>query len=303
MNAVPATTPTADEAPHGDGALSVAAALRRGALALAAASESPRRDAEILLGSVLGRSRAGLISADDAPVDAPQRREFGHLLARRRAGAPVAYLTGTREFWSLEFAVSPAVLVPRPETELLVALALEHLPAKRECAVLDLGTGSGAIAIAIAHERPRAVVTGIDRSAAALAVARANGARLVADRVRWRAGSWFEPVPDERFDVIVANPPYIAADDAALARLAAEPLEALTPGATGLESFATIIAAAPAHLRENGVLALEHGATQAEAVTALFSGARFAAIQTRADDAGLPRVTYARFLSSNEAAS
>jgi release factor glutamine methyltransferase len=301
MSTAPATTPI--RAPADDALATVAAALRRAALTLQEASGSPRLDAELLLGTVLGRSRAGLAVVGDAPLGAAAAREFEQLLARRRAGAPVAYLTGAREFWSLEFAVSPAVLVPRPETELLVELALAHLPANGEHSVLDLGTGSGAIAIAIAHERPRARVTGTDRSAAALGVARANGARLVADRVRWCGGSWFDAVPGERFDVILANPPYVAAGDDALARLAAEPFEALSPGATGLEAFATIIASAPDHLREGGILALEHGATQAAALAGWFAHARFAAIETRADHAGLPRVTFARFHSSNEEAS
>jgi len=278
----------------------VQTALRRGTQVLRESSDSPRLDAEMLLGTVLGRSRVGLVIAAEEAIAAAEEREFEHLLARRRAGAPVAYLTGMREFWSLEFAVSPAVLVPRPETELLVAIALEHLPESLERSVLDLGTGSGAIAIAISHERPRAHVTRTDRSAAALDVARANGARLVADRVRWRGGSWFDAVPGERFDVIVANPPYVAAGDDALARLASEPLEALTPGATGLEAFAAIIAGAREHLCEDGVLAFEHGAGQAAALAAALARGRFDSIQTRVDHAGLARVTWARFHSSNE---
>jgi len=261
-------------------------------------SDSPRLDAEILLGMVLGRTRSGLIAHGDERVSPDSERAFSSLLEARRRGMPVAYLTGSREFWSLNLAVTPAVLVPRPETEVLVELALGHLPVDRECAVLDLGTGSGAIALAIAKERPWARVTGTDISQAALDIAAGNSQRLGLSQVVWRQGSWFDAVPGERFDYIVANPPYVAANDPALRSLHAEPLLALTPGLSGLEAFRAIIAAAPGHLREGGRLGLEHARNQAGDVAQLLAQRDFADISTHADAAGLPRVTVARFHAS-----
>ena len=189
--------------------------------------------------------------------------------------------------------------MPRPETETLVELALGQLPVDRECTVLDLGTGSGAIALAIARERPRARVTGTDVSHEALDIAAGNSARLGLSDLVWRLGSWFEAVPGERFDYIVANPPYIAADDPALMALRAEPWLALTPGRSGLEAFRAIIAAAPAHLRDGGRLGLEHGCRQGEDVAQMLAQHGFAEISTHADRAGLPRVTLARHSSSS----
>ena len=194
-------------------------------------SESPRLDAEVLLGKVLGVPRSALIVRAPEPVAADALHRYQSLIERRASGTPVAYLTGTREFWSLQLDVTPAVLVPRPETETLVELALRLLPVDGEPSVLDLGTGSGAIALAVAAERPRARVTGVDISPAALGVARRNAAALGLPRVAWRLGSWFEPVAGERFDLIVANPPYVADTDPALAKLADEPLHCAALGA------------------------------------------------------------------------
>jgi release factor glutamine methyltransferase len=271
----------------------VADMLRDAARTLAVCSDSPRLDAEILLAQTLGRSRPQLRIDSDQEVTPACAQRFSDLLAQRLAGAPVAYLTGTREFWSLSLAVTPAVLVPRPETETLVERVLGYLPARNECHVLDLGTGSGAIAIAIASERPHAHVTGTDISAEALAVATRNAEALGLTQIAWRQGSWFDAVGAERFDVVVSNPPYIAASDAALLRLRAEPLLALTPGASGLEAFTTIIAEAASHLREHGLLALEHGATQAAEVAALLERHCFYDIRVVADQSALPRVTLA----------
>ncbi len=270
---------------------SITEALRSAAARLAHGSESARLAAEVLLGHVLGVGRSGLVAAGATPLSAGRQAAFDGLVARRLAGAPVAYLTGTREFWSLPLCVSPAVLVPRPETEMLVELALERLAPRRPCTVLDLGTGSGAIALAIARERPHAAVTGTDLSPQALAVAGANARALGITNIDWRLGDWFAAVPGRRFDLIVSNPPYVAGADPALAALAAEPALALTPGASGLEAIAAIAAAAADHLRPAGCLAVEHGAGQGVAAAALFGRHGFEGITTHADLAGAPRVT------------
>jgi len=271
----------------------IAESLASATRELSRCSDSPRLDAELLLGKVLARTRSGLIVDGELRLDDACERAYAGLLAERLAGAPVAYLTGTREFWSLPLTVTSAVLVPRPETETLVELVLDHLPPGRDCAVLDLGTGSGAIAIAIASERPKARVTGTDLSMSALQVAMGNSKNLGLSEIAWRQGSWFDAVPGERFDVIVANPPYIAASDAALAALQAEPLLALTPGATGFEAFESIVAGAADHLTDQGLLALEHGNEQAPQLAALLERHDFKDIRSRADRSGRLRVTLA----------
>jgi release factor glutamine methyltransferase len=274
--------------------------LQRGARALRSSSDSPRLDAELLLGCALGLSRAGLVARSDEPVAAERERAYQNLIERRLLGAPVAYLTGTREFWSLPLSVTPAVLVPRPETELLVELALQRIPAQGAHpenstasvgSVLDLGTGSGAIALAIASERPGLRVTGVDISPAALAVAIQNSRDLGLAHIDWRLGSWFEAVPGEKFDVIVANPPYVAAADPALQSLRAEPLIALSAGPTGLDALSAIARAAAAHLNVHGWLLLEHGSDQAPEVARLLEGHGFTGVCSQVDFSGKPRVT------------
>jgi release factor glutamine methyltransferase len=279
----------------------VAESLQGAARTLAAHSDSPRLDAELLLCTVTGWSRAALIVNGAAPLAVASRTAYEQLILRRTAGAPVAYLTGRREFWSLPLCVTPDVLVPRPETELLVELALAVLPGDEPSAVLDLGTGSGAIALAIASERPRARVTAVDVSPPALAVAAHNARILGLTRIEWLLGSWFDAVADghQRFDVIVANPPYVAAADPALERLAAEPVLALTPGRTGLEALGVIAARAAWHLKPGGWLILEHGDDQGEAVTRLLAAGGFTEIRTRVDFSDRPRVTSGRVHSSN----
>ncbi len=269
----------------------VAEILTLAARALAQRSDSPRLDAEVMLGSVLGIGRAALIVRGAQPMAGEALRRYQSLVDRRVAGAPVAYLTGTREFWSLPLKVTSAVLVPRPETETLVALALQRLPPDQERSILDLGTGSGAIALAIAAERPRARVTGADVSPAALDVARDNARALALPQVAWRLGSWFDAVVGQRFDMLVANPPYVAASDPALKTLAAEPELALNGGPTGLAALASIAAGAAAHLEPGGWLLLEHGSTQGPDVGLLLRRHGFSGVQTHDDHAGTPRVT------------
>ena len=265
--------------------------LKRAARTLAPHSASPRLDAELLLGAVLGIARSALIVRGSETLAQDLLRDYQGLLDRRVRGAPVAYLTGTREFWSLPLKVTPAVLVPRPETETLVEQALELAPLEQESKVLDLGTGSGAVALAIAAERARARVIGVDISAAALEVARENGRALALSNVEWRRGSWFEPVPGERFDLIVANPPYIADGDPALLSLTAEPALALVGGPTGLEALAAIIVDAAAHLEPGGTLLLEHGFDQHDEVARLLARHRFTGVRSHADCSGKLRVT------------
>lgn len=269
----------------------VAETLQSGARLLDGRSDSPRLDAELLLGSILGLSRSGLVAHSDEPVAAERERAYATLVDRRSRGAPVAYLTGTREFWSLALKVTPAVLVPRPETELLVELALQHCPRDLDCTVLDLGTGSGAIAVAIASERPRARVTGVDISPAALEIAMQNSRNLGLPHIDWRLGSWFAPLRGERFDLIVANPPYVASADPALELLSAEPTMALSAGPTGLESLSAIIDGAAGHLRAPGWLLLEHGQDQGPDVARLLERRGFSSIRTQSDFSGKPRVT------------
>jgi release factor glutamine methyltransferase len=261
------------------------------ARALQSRSDSARLDAELLLGKILNLPRSALIARGDESLDPIQERGFRDLVRRRAAGAPVAYLTGTREFWSLPLCVSPAVLVPRPETECLVEQALGLLPQETHCSVLDLGTGSGAIALGLAHERPRWDITGVDVSAAALEVAAGNARALELTRVRWRLSNWFDALAGERFNMIVSNPPYIAAGDPALEALAAEPALALVSGPTGLEAFSAIIGAAPKHLLAGGRLALEHGISQGQDVSRLLRVHGFGSVRTHSDFSGRPRVT------------
>jgi release factor glutamine methyltransferase len=196
-----------------------------------------------------------------------------------------------KEFWSLSLQVTPAVLVPRPDTEVLVEQALRLLPAHSAGRVLDLGTGSGAIALAIATERPQAAVTGTDLSEAALAVAAANGARLGLSRIRWQAGFWFAAVPGERFDLIVSNPPYVAANDPHLQALTAEPRGALSAGPDGLDAYEVIIPAARDYLTATGWIALEHGASQAPEIQNLLEVNGFYNVRSHPDYSGALRVT------------
>jgi release factor glutamine methyltransferase len=259
---------------------------------LAAVSDSPRQDAERLLAELLGLSRAQLFSRLEAALSPPVQTRFEQWLERRARGEPVAYILGERGFWTLNLTVSPAVLVPRPETEGLVEWALAVLAGQHAPRVADLGTGSGAIALALASERPDADVTGIDLSAAALAVARDNADRLRLP-VTWAEADfadWLSTAPAD-FDLLVSNPPYIAAGDPHLEALRFEPAMALTDGHDGLNALRAIVAGALQCLRPGGGLLVEHGHDQATAVRALFVSAGFTGVETRADLAGLDRLT------------
>ncbi len=253
-------------------------------------------DARALLRHACGVDDAYLIAHANDPLSAEQRATYAALVARRAAGEPVAYIVGAREFFSLEFKVTPAVLIPRPETELLVEFALARIDAERACSVLDLGTGSGCVAIAIATQRPRAHVIAVDRSDAALAVARENAARHCTANVELRHSDWFAALGDQRFDLIVANPPYIAADDPHLQRgdLRFEPTFALAAGAGGLDCIRKIVAAAPRYLNCDGWLAFEHGYDQAARCRELLDAAEFDDVFSCADLAAIERISGGR---------
>ena len=262
---------------------------------LSKVSDSPRLDAEILLCRSIDVARSYLFAHPDDELDELAAARFLAVLERRRAGEPMAYIMGSKEFWSQELLVSPATLVPRPETELLVDLALREIPRKAEWQILDLGTGSGAIAIAIASERRLCQVTGVDSSEAALAVARENARRLAPGNVTLELGSWVEPVRGRRFEVIVSNPPYVRSDDEALAKLQHEPLSALAAGTDGLDDIRVLAADCGSAIVVGGVLLLEHGADQAADVAGLLEEHGWTDIRCHNDLAGLPRVTVARF--------
>jgi len=257
-----------------------------------------RLDAHVLLAHALGVDRAWLVAHTSDECATERYTSFTALAARRSAGEPVAYLTGTREFWGLSLAVDRRVLIPRPETETLVEQALGALPADRHAFVLDLGTGSGAIALALAHERPRAVVVASDNSAEALAVARANAERLNLANVRLLQSDWYDGLPAQpaRFDLIASNPPYVAANDPHLREgdVRFEPVGALGAGADGLDALRIVVRGAPARLAADGVLLVEHGFDQAVAVRALMVDSGFSEIATLRDLAGLERVTRGR---------
>lgn len=246
----------------------------------------------MLAGCVLEKNGAWLIAHADEAVSAKSEKAFAALAERRRQGEPIAYILGEREFYGLEFGVTPAVLIPRPETELLVELALERIPEDAALRVLDLGTGSGAIAVVLAKRRPQARLTAVDVDYAALAVARANAKRHGVS-VRFFCGDWFGALQGETFDLIVSNPPYVAAGDPhlALGDVRFEPQRALLGGADGLDCIRAIVAKAEAHLNPGAWLLFEHGYDQAEACRALLEVRGYREVQSWPDLAGIPRVS------------
>lgn len=255
-----------------------------------------RTEAELLLMHALSVERVWLYAHGDDLISADSAAMFHVLIARRAAGEPLAYITGRREFFSLDLVVTPDVLIPRAETELLVELALHKIPQDEKADIADLGTGSGAIALALAHARPHAHVYASDASAAALAVARGNAQRLGLDNVEFAQGDWCAALGDKKFDAIVSNPPYIANADAHLGQgdLRFEPRTALASGADGLDAIRNIVAAASTHLKPGGWLMLEHGFDQGPDVRDLLGKSGFVEIATSRDLERRERVTMAR---------
>jgi len=264
----------------------------RAAVSELSSSESPRRDAEILLEHVTGKARTYLLAFGETLLTPEQEAQLAALLARRKTGEPVAHLTGEREFWSLPLYVSAATLIPRPDTECLVEQALARLP-DGPCRILDLGTGTGAIALALASERPDCQVTAVDVMPDAVALAQRNLARLGFSNVQINQSSWFSALAQHTFEMIVSNPPYIDEHDPHLSQgdVRFEPLTALVAANDGLADIEHIITTAREYLVPGGWLLLEHGWTQGAAVRALFSAAGYASVETCRDYGGNERLT------------
>ena len=269
----------------------------RRALAEATEQLGERADAELLLLHVLQQPRSWLFSHADDELAADVQTAFALLVERRVAGEPVAYITGRRGFWTLDLEVTSATLIPRPETELLVELALQRLPADAACDVVDLGTGSGAIALAIARECPQARVIAIDESVAALAIAQRNAQRHHVHNVTFAHGDWLAPLAGQHVDLIVSNPPYIEAADPHLGQgdLRFEPVSALASGEDGLDDIRQIITDARSHLHRGGWLLFEHGWNQGEAARTLLAKAGYAEVFTAQDLESRDRVSGGRF--------
>ncbi|WP_426991279.1 peptide chain release factor N(5)-glutamine methyltransferase [Methylomonas sp. CM2] len=275
------------------GATSIATLLEAGERQLTKTSPSARLDAEVLLCHCLNKPRSFLRTWPDHRPDSEQTNEFRQMLALRSQGHPVAYLLGLREFWSREFIVTPDVLIPRPDSELLVELSLVWLARDRAAKILDLGTGSGILAITLAAERPLSTVLACDNSSPALAVAERNAERLAVDNVRFVVSDWFAQVTERDFDLILSNPPYIAAEDPHLQQgdVRFEPRSALVSQKQGLSDIESIAEQAGRHLKPGGRLLVEHGYEQAAPVQAIFDNHGYRAVATHRDLAGNPRVT------------
>ena len=280
-------------------ATEVSQLIEEGVARLRRVTDRPRREAEILLAAALDKPRSWLIAHAAEPIldcDATDRYE-AHV-TRRAHGEPIAYILGEQEFWSLPLEVTRDVLIPRPETELVVERALARLPPDAPGRVLDLASGSGAIALALARERPRVQVVGTDVAEAALAVARRNASRLHLDNVEFRAGDWYAATGDERYTLIASNPPYIAADDPRVERSVRrfEPHAALFGGRDGLDALRAVIGGAPRHLVTGGWLVVEHGERQGADVRSLMQAAGLEEVVTHRDLARLERCTEGRFV-------
>lgn len=278
--------------------LTIGQHLEDGAAILRNVSDSPRLEAELLMGLVLRKPRSFLLAWPEKRLGEPEADCYERLLRRRFAGEPIAYMTGIREFWSMPLKITPDVLIPRPETELLVEKALLKLPEDEELRVLDLGSGSGAITLAIAKERPRAHVIGVDISCAALNVARMNSRLQKLVNVEFRESDWFDAVRGEKFNVVVGNPPYVAEDDPHLTKGDAlfEPRLALDAGPAGMECFRAIIDRAHNYIVRQGWLLLEHGPDQHMPLRRLLEAQHYHDITIHKDAAGRDRVTECRFV-------
>ncbi|WP_392563986.1 peptide chain release factor N(5)-glutamine methyltransferase [Orbus wheelerorum] len=258
--------------------------------------DSPRRDAEILLGFVTGRTRTFLMAFCETVLTQSELAQLDTFLSRRHAGEPIAYITGVKEFWSLNFNVSPSTLIPRPDTEKLVELALECLP-QTPCEVLDLGTGTGAIAIAMATERPDCLFTAVDKSEEALMLAQTNARQIGANNVYFLQGNWYKPTRGRKFSMITSNPPYIDPTDVHLSQgdVRYEPRSALVSEDDGFADIKLIVQGATRHLNQYGWLLIEHGWKQGEAVQTIFKQRGFQLVRTYTDYSGNERVTVGRW--------
>ena len=263
-------------------------------------SDSATLDAEVLLCLALQKQRTYLRAWPEQDLPADLAQLFWVLIKERQQGIPVAYLTGRREFWSRDFLVTPDVLIPRADTEVLIELCLALIPTDQACKIIDLGTGSGIIAITLAAERPLAELTGTDFSMAALAIAKANAEQHQISNVQFYQSDWFESVPDGKYQIIVSNPPYIAEDDQhlQLGDLRFEPLSALSATESGLSDIRIIVNEAYARLESGGYLLIEHGYDQQQQVQGIFNDCHYHQVQTVTDLAGLPRVTYGQRLTT-----
>ncbi|RKS87600.1 [protein release factor]-glutamine N5-methyltransferase [Orbus hercynius] len=259
-------------------------------------SDSPRRDAEILLAFVTGRTRTFLMAFCETTLTENELAQLNAYLQRRQAGEPIAYITGVKEFWSLNFNVSPATLIPRPDTEKLVELALECLP-KVPCEVLDLGTGTGAITIAMATERPDCLFTAVDNSAEALKLAQENARQIGVNNVYFSLGNWYKSIKGRKFSMIVSNPPYIEPTDVHLSQgdVRYEPRTALVSEDNGVADIKIIVKGATKHLNQYGWLLIEHGWKQGEIVQTIFKQQGFQLVKTYSDYSGNDRVTVGRW--------
>lgn len=276
---------------------SIKSVLAQAVESLAPVSESALLDAEILLCRVLGKERSHLRAWPDKRLQADHASAFWALVEERQQGKPIAYITASREFWSREFYVTPDVLIPRPDTELLIELSLRLIPENRPASLIDLGTGSGIIAITLAAERPQTEVSAADFSLAALKIAKHNALRHQLSNIRFYHSNWLEQVPAGSFDLIVSNPPYIAEDDSHLRQgdIRFEPQCALVAGQQGLNDIQIIADQARGRLKNQGHLLIEHGYNQQQQVQAIFTDLGYDQVQTYQDLSGQPRVTYGQW--------
>ncbi|TRX02312.1 peptide chain release factor N(5)-glutamine methyltransferase [Candidatus Methylobacter oryzae] len=271
--------------------------LRDAADALALVSDSALLDAEILLCLALNKPRSHLRAWPDKPLQPEHLNAFKALLEQRKNGVPIAYITGNREFWSRDFLVTPDVLIPRPDTELLIELSLKLIPTDKPFKIIDLGTGSGIISITLAAERPLAQLSATDFSPAALRIAQLNAEKHHIDNIKFYLSDWFADIPSTKFNLIISNPPYIAEDDEHLQQgdVRFEPRTALSAKEQGLGDIKIIANAARNHLEPYGHLLIEHGYNQLQQVQTLFKNLHYDKVQTYTDLSGQPRVTYGQF--------